>query len=156
MGGWLPHERKRPKTTATSACRPMWPQRHRALFQAQGLNWEDAHPLDQDSDVLHLFPGLAVLSDREREILTLAGIRQFPTAEEVSIEITQSAGRQRLHLEHCSTILPRGRQYLGKRCRLMHSHEALRCQGLYLADEVLCIFKPQLLQSLAGNAFEAG
>ena len=154
LDGCLPTFPKRRRKLASGAVR--WPPRHCDLFRARGLQWDAPHVLDCEPDMQQLCPGLADLTQREREVLTLAGVTNYPMTEEVSVEITQSAGRQRLHHEHCSTILPKGRQYLGRRCRLMHPYEALRCHGIYLPEATLSGFAPALIESLAGNAFDTG
>lgn len=150
MGGHLTQARPEAKRPRDSA----WPERHRLLYVARGEARESVHSFD--ASLVHAFPGLLEIGRRQRELLDLAGVKDFPTAVSGCIETSQSAGRQRLHIDFCPTITPHGRQYLSRRCRVMHSWESLRFQGLYLHESLLERFSENLLQDLAGNAFETG
>lgn len=131
-----------------------WPRLHADMYWSQGLRWEVAQSFsDQD---LIVFPGLASLTQREVEVLELAGIKQFPEEPGRLIETSQKAGRATPRTGSSPAIIPRGRVYLTDKCRLMDPVEALRLQSLHFPEHVLRTTEPRVLQSLAGNAFEGG
>ena len=94
LDGCLPTFPKRRRKLASGALG--WPPRHCDLFRARGLQWDAPHVLDCEPDVQQLVPGLADLTQCEREVLTLAGVTSYLMTEEVSIESAQSAGRQKV------------------------------------------------------------
>ena len=72
---------------------------HFELFEERGLDWTDATAFPKD--LLEHWPGLAQLTDREREVAYLAGIDRFPLPRGSPagvLEFAQSAGRQRVCL----------------------------------------------------------
>ena len=102
-----------------------------------------------------VFPGLLEISARQCEVLHICNAT-FPSDEESSICLSQSGGRQKVHVGSFPTILPGGKQFLLHRCRLMHPWESLRLQGMFLPDVLLSAFSHNAIQQLAGNAFESG
>ena len=123
---------------------------------ASGTMWlQNASPT---LDTLLCFPGLASLTDREMAILQLEKV-SFPELAlnviEVSQNPTSASARSNVVFP---AIVPRCRQYLTSRCRLVTGLEAMFIQNIVYpwdADyQLLGRFPDTLLRDLAGNAFE--
>ena len=130
---------------------------HFELFEERGLDWTDATAFPKD--LLEHWPGLAQLTDREREVAYLAGIDRFPLPRGSPagvLELPNPPGGSASASATHPPVIPRGRQFLTGRGRLVHPWESLRLQGLFIADRQLAQFDPRVLQDLAGNAFDAG
>ena len=154
--GWgilaAPSKRARRQTDSLATLK--WPHQHRTLFEKKGLLWTDLPRLSDDD--LMCFPGLCELSEREIEVLRYVDVACFPEVEMRVIDVSRSIHRCRATRGFTPTVLPGSRLYLTNKCRLMHPAECLRVQNLDFSQDLLGNFDPSLLQSLAGNAFDAG
>ena len=153
-GGIIPQGvRKAPRKAAAPqpGSMPKWHAQHEARFGSRGLDWHSSRHFSEAE--LANFPTLAALTDRQVEILELAGVQSFPEDTPRAVEMKHSADRCRPG-SHASCILPNGQQYLTHRCRFMLPYESLALQGIHVEPEFAQRFPRMLVQSLAGNAFE--
>lgn len=135
-----------------SAIKVRWPKKHVQLFERQGLDWcthsEPAFACKQ------LYPGLHALTQREFEVLRLAGVASFPQTPLRLVEISQAAWRLQSTSSHAGAMVPQGRRYITTQCRVLLGIEELRLQSLWFSETVLGKMDDSLLGNLAGNAFE--
>ena len=135
-----------------------WVDTHKLMFNRKGLQWRAAPFLEEEA--LKANPGLAMLCERQAEVLQYAGVTASPERRqehrvfEVSQDLIRMKGRHTA--DSIGTIIPRGVWYLTRRARCLVAVEMLNLQGLYFNKEVLRETSDNLLRDLAGNAFEAG
>lgn len=153
-----------PARSATDDClQQKWHSEQLAQAMQSGVQWWRRETLS--CEVLACYPGLASLTDRELGILMLENTR-FPEASLSVIEVSQNSGasrgadqRQRRDTTF-HAVIPRTRQFLTTRCRVMTGLEALFVQNIRYPDdpnfEKVSRFPDSFLRDLAGNAFEAG
>lgn len=125
--------------------------------------WRQAELMSQELWIC--YPGIAEVTNREMGILQLENTR-FPEPSLSVIEMSQSAcrgtgdQRQRRSAVKFHAVIPRTRQFLTNRCRVMTGLEALFVQNIRYPDdpafEKASRFPDHFLRDLAGNAFEAG
>ena len=139
------------RTAASSGGTLKWHKKHEKAYNNSGRCWLSA--MRFSSDQLKAFPGLSALCDRQVEALDLAGVVTFPEAEARTVELKHNLDRVRPS-GVASCVLPGASMYLTHKCRLMHPWEALTLQGIDVDEHIVRQFSGNLIQSLAGNAFE--
>jgi hypothetical protein len=134
----------------------LWPAQHIELATSQGIAWWRPSPIT--NEIRTKFPGIAVLGERQLDILVTAGVG-FPEGTTRLVESSQRVDRV-TYSSHESTavkcVIPRMRRWITSRCRILHGAEALALQGIYFAPSVLTPYSSSLLFDIAGNAFHSG
>ena len=142
-----------PRRARKRQCRGLWAEQHAQLMQDQGIDWWE--PSWPTADVIQKYPGLQMLTDRQMDIVRATVGMTFP-GEKIMCDLSQSMGRARPQPAGMSCIVtPKGKLYLGHRCRFIHGIEALHLQGLHFGSQhpLLVEHSSALLQDLAGNSF---
>eukprot|EP00439_Symbiodinium_sp_Y106_P053697 s2490_g7.t1 len=130
-----------------------WPEQHANALAAQGLDWrEHSRP---GPEVMQKFPGLLALTERQFDLCRVQGI-SFPDSRHSAVQLSQSLrGQRRIITNRSDIVLPFGELFWTHRCRLATGAESLSLQGIHYGRQQhrLTDMEPDLLQSLAGNAF---
>lgn len=106
-------------------------------------------------ELCETFPFLKVMTRRQLELLYLVGVRELPEKIARVTDISQNFGFASITEGRVPCITPKGMKFVTSRCRLILGYESLRYQGMWFDDRnTLTSFKDELLQDLAGNAFE--
>ena len=129
-----------------------WEERHKVLFASKGLG--EAHSITDDT--IYLYPALGSLQEREKQILTLNGITDFPEATMRTMELRHnSLWLRNPNVGYVPSVTPSSRIYLSKVCRVLEGREFLQLQSIYYPDSVIASVPTATITSLGGNAFEA-
>jgi hypothetical protein len=106
-------------------------------------------------ELCETFPFLKVMTRRQLELLYLLGVRELPEKIARVTDISQNFGFASITEGRVPCITPKGMKFVTSRCRLILGYESLRYQGMWFDDRnTLTSFEDELLQDLAGNAFE--
>ena len=130
-----------------------WVDTHIQDCESRGMDWSLL--TGPSLDVMEYFPGMAVLTPREIDLLALKGVR-FPHLCKATIELSQAPDRTGgLTSGTSPTATPGMRRYFAHLGRLSVGLEAMHMQGLHYGHRhaALRSFPSALLQDLAGNAF---
>jgi hypothetical protein len=104
-----------------------------------------------------IFPFLSRMTRRQLEMLHIMGVVLFPEPELRSVDLSQNLEFTSI-VNKIGCVTPGGQIYLSSKVRLCLGLESLRLQGLFFdpGQEVTMTkyFSNDLLQDLAGNAFE--
>ena len=146
-----------PKKARTTP--PKWAERHTKALINNGVEewWTSSLP---SAEILTKFPGLHALTERQADLCRVRNIR-LPDRRRCIVDLSQnlrSASNVRGVANNFSDIMTPGSDFLiTHRGRMATGHETLLLQGLqYDKDHARVLDMPSdLLQSLAGNAFNA-
>ena len=145
------HDSARSKTRSGKR---KWAETHvNALLKQGDAEWWQIRAPDEAT--LQRLPGLHALTDRQLDLCNLLRI-SFPDRRKSVVDLSQGFRTARtIKGNHSDLITPQGQHFLTHRGRMLTGVEALCMQAIHFgADQHRVLdFTPQLLRSLAGNAF---